>query len=238
MALYFYVNHLYHMDESALAIEILSDRIGIVRSRDHLVELYARILTYANKGYDARSYISQFFESYDGDLWSSPGFSERQKVAIEREIPSVLIATLPKSGTDFILRTLVSGLDTPHCGLNPVGMSSDLIPSRVHKFALGGAVATCHLRPSPKQIELLEAAGVRKLILHIRDPRQAALSMVHHTVSSQVTHRPAFRIASTRRDIQRALICLKGTMSQISYSLQIFSKSGSNLSLKRKVQLK
>src|SRR5262249_32051015 len=47
-------------------------------------------------------------------------------------------------------------------------------------FAKGGACYTTHLYPYVRNIERLKRAGVSRLIVHVRDPRQRLLSMIHH----------------------------------------------------------
>jgi hypothetical protein len=49
----------------------------------------------------------------------------------------------------------------------------------MRRFAGGSYVSQNHLAPSPENLQILEHFGCR-VVLHLRDPRQALVSLVHH----------------------------------------------------------
>jgi hypothetical protein len=95
-------------------------------------------------------------------------------------IPAVLLNTLPKSGSVFLFRTLSESLQ---CGRMHVGNMYSLVdqisPEKMRLFANGGFVSQNHLAPSIENLQILRHFGCR-MVLHVRDPRQALVSWVHH----------------------------------------------------------
>ena len=109
------------------------------------------------------------------------GFIPEQRAAIAREIPSILLITMPKSGSVYTAMRLSEVLDAPQCRISLDLIPVDhVIPSWVESFAMGGAVCQEHLDASTENLQILAASGVKKLQIHLRDPRQATLSWVHH----------------------------------------------------------
>lgn len=98
-----------------------------------------------------------------------------------RKLPSVLLITLPKSGSMFILHSLM-GI----CRLRPLLTGDHGFPygsidgDGLRLFAKGCAVDQGHYMPSSKNLFLLKREGIDKVVVHVRDPRQALLSWVHY----------------------------------------------------------
>lgn len=101
----------------------------------------------------------------------------RRRVA---EVPSILVVTVPKSGTVFTNLTLSRGLS-----LEPTSVSFGYFPHylvdipKLPSFAEGGKVASAHFDPSPVNLQSL-TYFVKKWVVHVRDPRSVVLSWVHH----------------------------------------------------------
>jgi len=95
-------------------------------------------------------------------------------------VPSILLNTLPKSGSVFLLHTLS---DTLGCGRWHLGNMYSLIDQisleKMQVFAKGGWVAQDHLAPSLENLQILRHFGCA-MVLHVRDPRQAMVSWLHH----------------------------------------------------------
>lgn len=93
---------------------------------------------------------------------------------------TILLNTLPKSGSRFVRRALARGL-----GRSTVTISGGMFPDKllVHHglrdTALGGHVTQDHLPANRYNLLVLEEAFDR-MILHLRDPRQSLLSWTHH----------------------------------------------------------
>jgi hypothetical protein len=96
------------------------------------------------------------------------------------ELPSILVVTVPKSGTVFTNLTLSRGLS-----LEPASVSFGYFPHylvdipKLSSFVEGGKVASAHFDPSPVNLQSL-TYFVKKWVVHVRDPRSVLLSWVHH----------------------------------------------------------
>lgn len=95
--------------------------------------------------------------------------------------PSILVVSVPKSGTVYLNSTLGDSL-----GLRNVQLCNGYFPQdhvsvdRLHRFvSRGGYIASTHLDPSPANLHLLETL-LPHWIVHVRDPRASLLSWVHH----------------------------------------------------------
>lgn len=108
-------------------------------------------------------------------------FVALQDAAIERDIPGILLITMPKSGSLYLLARFARGLGIPIChaslDLFPV---DHVVPAWAENLARGGAIAQEHLDASPENTNALKQAGFGKVVVHVRDPRQATLSWLHH----------------------------------------------------------
>jgi hypothetical protein len=190
VVLYFDADWLFQTERIEAAHAVLATRPDLLVQHDFLARRFATVLWNLGRRDEAHSFYERFFRDYTGDLWREPDFAERQHAAIRRGLPPVLISTLPKSGSLFILNTLREGLDAPHCALSYIGLFEDLIPRRVDDFRRGGAVAVEHIFPTPRDINLLRQAELRRLVFHTRDVRQVALSFVHHALSDEIDRIP------------------------------------------------
>jgi hypothetical protein len=98
-------------------------------------------------------------------------------------IPGVLLNTLPKSGSVFLFHTLSQSLQ---CGRMHVGNMYSLVDQisleKMRRFVGGGYISQNHLAPSPENVQILEYFRCR-VVLHVRDPRQALVSWTHHVDS-------------------------------------------------------
>lgn len=90
----------------------------------------------------------------------------------------ILLNTMPKSGSVYILKSLakIVNLKTMHFGDPSNGRIST---KDVAAFSAGGFVAQNHLDPSADNLQILEQLKPR-MVLHLRDPRQAMLSWLYH----------------------------------------------------------
>lgn len=98
----------------------------------------------------------------------------------DSDLPSIYLNSLPKSGTVYIRETLQHLLPLKEryigAGYFPNGIIGEL---QIEGFGNGGHYSHNHLRPLPPNMKQLELHTDR-MILHIRDPRQAILSWVHY----------------------------------------------------------
>jgi hypothetical protein len=97
-------------------------------------------------------------------------------------LPSIIVASLPKSGTKYISSTIKQTLDcrlkrSLYKGRFP---RNTVLPHMAAEFAKGGLVLACHLSCSGDNMRVLAEHGLKKLVLHVRDPRACAYSWFHY----------------------------------------------------------
>ncbi len=107
-------------------------------------------------------------------------FLDRRNAAMLSGLPPMLITTLPKSASESIWNRLAEGLGLAQSHLS-MGLFPDccLLGPRVQDFAQGGVISKEHIPASAHNLEMLRGAGVRRVLVHLRDPRQAVVSWAH-----------------------------------------------------------
>lgn len=131
-------------------------------------------------------------------------FMSRRNASKERGLPLILLNTLPKSASESIWNRLAEGLGMAQSHLS-IGLFPDcsLLPARVQSAAEGGLIAKEHIPASDHNLAILAEQGVQRLVFHVRDPRQAALSWAHF-VRDDVSMRlmaPIWRKVVPPRDV-------------------------------------
>ena len=95
-------------------------------------------------------------------------------------LPSILLVAIPKSGGMFIRTVLAQSLQLQEVGIDsghfPYGI---IMPKPMVEFLKGGQICHNHIDASAANLWYLRHTG-SKLILHLRDPRPALLSWLHH----------------------------------------------------------
>ncbi|HTB64113.1 MAG TPA: sulfotransferase domain-containing protein [Opitutales bacterium] len=95
-------------------------------------------------------------------------------------LPLIMLNTLPKSGSIFLVESLRTGLNIPVKRVSAGYFPMDLADYRpLADAAEGNAVSQAHLDANPTNLQLLSDYS-RRVVLHLRDPRQALLSWIHH----------------------------------------------------------
>jgi hypothetical protein len=94
--------------------------------------------------------------------------------------PSVLLNTLPKSGSVYVREALrrILGARTMYLGCR-YALVGQIDVGNALTFVGGGYVSQNHLAASPENLQILEHLK-QKVVLQLRDPREALLSWVHH----------------------------------------------------------
>lgn len=138
-------------------------------------------------GVDA--YEQYFKDGVANGLWPDAGTASAQAASIARGVPPILLATLPKSGSIYIWSAIEQTVQAPTFAIAiPNSMLDErLVEPLVEVFARGGMIAQHHLSASRENIEMLKRAGIQKVIVHVRDPRQAAVSWWHYTAKIGAT---------------------------------------------------
>ena len=94
-------------------------------------------------------------------------------------VPEILLNTLPKSASVFILETLAKTLGKPVIAVSPGYFPRDQIDFRqLRKLIDARAIAQSHLDASEFNRQFL--MQIHKVVVQFRDPRQATLSWLHH----------------------------------------------------------
>ncbi len=127
-----------------------------------------------------------------GKMYNVNGFSgidvEQQQANRAKGYGYAFLNTMPKSGSVFLADHLASLYRTPFARIGVDSFPRSLvIPGRAEVLAQGGLWDQMHLDASPENLDQLERAGIRKIYLHVRDPRQATLSWAHHLESADMT---------------------------------------------------
>jgi hypothetical protein len=106
---------------------------------------------------------------------------------IRKGLPSVAVVTMGKAASVFVGNLFSSGFNLP-CFAYSLAVL-EVIESWAKDFARGGACYTTHLDPLERSVARLRRAGVDKVVVHVRDPRQRLLSMIHHVLRYDVNSR-------------------------------------------------
>ena len=97
---------------------------------------------------------------------------------IAKGLPSVAMIALGKSASSSVANIFNSGFNLPSFAYSLA--ANVVIESFARDFARGGACYCTHLEPNPVNVRRLKQASIEKVVVHVRDPRQVLLSMVHH----------------------------------------------------------
>jgi hypothetical protein len=98
--------------------------------------------------------------------------------ALDRGLPPFRFIAAAKSASASVNNIITSGFELPT-------VLHSLIHARViapwlADFLRGGSSYTTHLQPTPENVDLLAAGGIKTVIVHVRDPRQGLVSIVEH----------------------------------------------------------
>ncbi|MEG5188103.1 tetratricopeptide repeat protein, partial [Microcoleus sp. ARI1-A4] len=97
------------------------------------------------------------------------------------KVPGILLNTLAKSGSFYILEAIYKGLNI---NWMPISAESEVIKRADIGILASGMNATQeHLHPSSRNLCLISEV-LDKLVVHVRDPRQATISWVHHLIKT------------------------------------------------------
>lgn len=129
---------------------------------------------------EAEKYVVDLDLPFNPIRATAEEFVERQRSAIGRQLPVMLLNTMPKSASESIWNKLAEGLEMPQAHLS-MGVFPDccVVPRRVAAAAQGGMILKEHLMPTPFNLRVLANAGINRVVCHVRDPRQATLSWAH-----------------------------------------------------------
>ncbi len=130
---------------------------------------------------DQKTLVAFYDEAVRKGILPGTELADKQAKAKAKGLSPVFINTMLKSGTGFLTKILREHLDLPQYFTTLRGSPNDwILPRYMELFAAGGALSVQHLDASETNLDILAAKGVSKIYLHIRDPRQATVSYMHH----------------------------------------------------------
>jgi len=101
---------------------------------------------------------------------------------------SLMLVTMPRSGSVYLWRTLAEGLGLPMVRTSLSDFPDDhLVLAQFQYLMTFGGVSQEHLDAKPVTLELLKAAGLAPVV-NVRDPRQAMVSWLHYLDAEFQTH--------------------------------------------------
>jgi hypothetical protein len=112
---------------------------------------------------------------------------EMREQRIKSGLPSPLLVTQGKSGSITLGSVFTSGFELPSFAYSLMALR--VIPKWARDYARGGSCYITHLDAFAQNIADLKAAGINKVIVHVRDPRQTLISHIHHKLR-YVTENP------------------------------------------------
>lgn len=108
----------------------------------------------------------------------SASMRERQANARKRGVPPIVLIAMQKSASEYIRENLMTVLDVPEIAVSIGTIPDDrAVPSALNQLALGGALCRSHM--SGNNAAAIAEAGLQRLLLHVRDPRQVTVSWAH-----------------------------------------------------------
>lgn len=107
-------------------------------------------------------------------------FFNRRNEAMLAGLPPMLITTLPKSASESIWNRFAEGLGLAQSHIS-IGLFPDccILGPRAADFAQGGVISKEHVAATEHNLKMLRQAGIRRVLVHLRDPRQAVVSWAH-----------------------------------------------------------
>lgn len=170
---------LYAQGDYEGVISLLTPLFDAGLFNERVVELLAQAYCIGKADPYGKILVNQALESApELLLGKKPDFFEKQSAAQRRNLPSLFINTIPKTGSEYVTSKMSEGLDLPRIRicLPQLQQDLDVLPAAVRIFSRGGALAKEHLPCNSYNLEQLQLAGVRKFIVHSRDPRQQMLA--------------------------------------------------------------
>ena len=99
---------------------------------------------------------------------------------LNSKLPAILLNTLPKSGSVYILNSLANGLQIKTLRISSLFFpGARIILDQIEGLAGGMAIAQEHLCADLVNMNIL-SCYLDKILINVRDPRQAMISWVHH----------------------------------------------------------
>lgn len=148
--------------------------------REQRMELAQARRTYrkhllAGENTQALPYFARMAEAAYEQLLASPNFN--------KQTPSIITSFAPKSGGTFLHNRLLDAGCQPYFWGFPnhdCHTSVNIEPAALRRYLQGGCACHTHVRPVAKFWQPLEAAGVERVWVHLRNPAECTVSSYYH----------------------------------------------------------
>ena len=162
------------------AIELYANTVRMQGNSASVVAPLVNLLLARDRGFEAEARTQSLDFPVLPVRATQEAFESRRRAAIAAGRQAMLITTVPKSASESIWNKLAEGLSLGQCHLS-LGLFPDccLLPSRVRFAASGGLIVKEHIAATAHNRKTLVEYGLDRLVVHLRDPRQALLSWVH-----------------------------------------------------------
>ena len=155
-------------------------RLSITPNHDTMRAALANLLLARQRPAVAEAVIAKAALGLRPIRSSQEEFEQRRRHGRDAALPPILINALPKSASESIWNKLANGLNIAQAHVS-IGLFPDClaVPHRVRELGQGGVSAKEHLPATRHNLATLAQAGVDRVVLHLRDPRQSLLSWAH-----------------------------------------------------------
>jgi len=114
-----------------------------------------------------------------------------------RKLPPIFLNTMPKSRSIFLAYSFAYGLFLKYFAhLRKPGddswyrlLNAEIDPERIRRFAAARQLSQDHIPSTPQNRKWL-GRHLDRFVVHLRDPRQATLSMIHHVLKDKKEGNP------------------------------------------------
>lgn len=183
----YFVAFLIENNDLDLAARLISMVIPIFPERAELKALMGHVCLQSNRLNEAKNYFFQasICEPENSEYQKSLKVIE-DRLGKRSQLPGILFNTLPKSGSVYISHLLKDSLDLALMEISSAYFVSDVIDyKRAWQLStFGGAIGQAHLPSNSLNLQIVKALFER-MIVHVRDPRQALLSWLHQLNDSR-----------------------------------------------------
>lgn len=161
-------------------IEVLQDQAADGKGDASVLAALINLLLARRRNVEAERLVEQLDLPVNPIRATPEQFAFRQETARAKGLGGMIINTMPKSASESIWNKLAEGLGMAQCHLS-IGLFPEccVIPARIAKVAAGGIIAKEHIPANAHNLRVMERHGTTRMIVHLRDPRQATLSWAH-----------------------------------------------------------
>ena len=200
------------------AIEVLGQALREMPNSQATQALLANLLLARGRQAEAETICATLQLQLNPIRATPETFVARRQQSLLAGLPPMLFNTLPKSASESIWNRLAEGLGMAQAHVS-IGLFPDccVLGPRAQALGQGGLIVKEHLPATPHNLAMLAQSGVRRVVFHVRDPRQATLSWAHF-VRDDVSMRLMAPI--WRRIVPHAEVLKRDLAAAIDWSIE------------------